>query len=100
MSKIGQGSLGVGGISRESYGTSGDGGAKYIHCVEDNGREQGAGEKGGAGSGVVIEWGRRAAAAGGGARSGIDVQEVLVKCRVGQFPSQKGFYLLVSGVSA
>ncbi|CAN0278334.1 unnamed protein product [Ectocarpus sp. 8 AP-2014] len=32
---------------------------------------------------------------GGGAAGGDDVQEVLVKCRVGQFPSRKGFYLLV-----
>lgn len=91
MSRIGKGSLGVGGISRESYGASGDdGGAKYIHCVEENVGEQGN-------SGVVIEWARRAAATGGGARGGFDVQEVLVKCRVGEFPSQKCFYLLVSG---
>lgn len=97
MSKIGKGSLGIGGISRETYAASGDRGAKYIHCVEEHGEEQGGGEKGEAGnSGVVIEWARRAAATGGGARSGFDVQEVLVKCRVGQFPSQKGFYLLVS----
>lgn len=96
MTKLGKGSLGVGGVSRESYGASGEDGAKYIHCVEEPGQEQGGGDNGGSGSGggVVIEWARRAAAAAGG---GADVQEVLVKCRVGQFPSRKSFYLVVSG---
>lgn len=94
--KHGKGSLGVGGVSRESYGVSEDGGVKYIHCVEEAGHQQGGDDKGRAGGGVVIEWARRAAAMGGGAAGGADVQEVLVKCRVGQFPSRKGFYLLVS----
>lgn len=91
LSKLGKGSLGVGGLSRESYGASGEDGAKYIHCVEEPGQKQG-GDNGGAGGGVVIEWARRAAAIGGG----VGVQEVLVKCRVGQFPARKSFYLLVS----
>lgn len=73
---------------------SGDDGAKYIHCVEEPGQKQGSGDDGGAGGGgVVIEWARRAAAVAGG----VDLQEVLVKCRVGQFPSRKSFYLIVSG---
>lgn len=96
LSKHGKGSLGVGGVSREPYGVSEDGGAKYIHCVEEAGHQQGGDDKGRAGVGVVIEWARRAAAMGGDAGGGVDVQEVLVKCRVGQFPSRKGFYLLVS----
>eukprot|EP00903_Cladosiphon_okamuranus_P007182 g6974.t1 len=89
LSKLGKGALVVGGVSRESYGTSCGDGAKYIHCVE----EQGGGDDGGAGGGVVIEWARRAAAVAGG----VDLQEVLVKCRVGQFPSHKSFYLIVYG---
>ena len=98
LSKLGRGSLGVGGVSRESYGASGEDGAKYIHCVEEPGQEQGGAGNGGSGTGggVVVEWARRAAAAAGG----VDVQEVLVKCRVGQFPSRKSFFLVVSGARA
>lgn len=107
LSKLGKGSLAVGGISRESRGACEEAGAKYIHCVEEPcGREQSSGDNTGGGAGglglggVVVEWARRpGAAAGGGAAGGYDVQEVLVKCRVGQFPSQKSFYLLVSGLS-
>ncbi|CAM9877434.1 unnamed protein product, partial [Ectocarpus sp. 12 AP-2014] len=67
LSKHGKGSLGVGGVSREPYGVSEDGGAKYIHCVEEAGHQQGSDDRGRAGGGVVIEWARRAAAMGGGA---------------------------------
>lgn len=77
----------------------GDEGAKYIHCVEEACQE-GAGGGGGndsAAGGVVIEWARRPAVGSGGHLcAGGDVQEVLVKCRVGRFPSRKSFYLLVS----
>ena len=95
MSTLGKGSLGVGGVSQASYGASGEDGAKYIHCVEQPAKEQGGGDNVGAGSGVVVEWARRAAAAA----DGVNVQEVLVKCRVGQFPSHKSFYLVVSEVA-
>lgn len=93
LAKLRKGSLGVGGVSRDSYGAPGEDGAKYIHCVEEPGQGEACGDNGGAGVGVVIEWARRAAATAGGA----DIQEVLVKCRVGQFPSHKSFYLIVSG---
>lgn len=85
---------GMEGVTGESYGVPGDDGAKYIHCIEEACPEAGGG--GDAEGGVVIEWARRPVV-GTGAGTGIDVQEVLVKCRVGQFPSLKGFYLLVSG---
>lgn len=99
LSKLGKGLLGAGGVSRESLGASGEDGAKYIHCVEEPGHDQGGGDDGGAGGGVVIEWARRPAAIGGATRGGADVQEVLVKCRVGQFPSRRSFYLVVSVVA-
>lgn len=70
----------------EPWGIDAGGSAKYFHCVEES--LTGGGGQGDEG-GVVIEWARRTA-------PGDDVQEVLVKCRVGRFPSQKGFYLLVS----
>lgn len=80
---------------REPWGVAGEGGSKYIHCVEGPNAD-GSGDN--AAGGVVVEWGRRPALGGGGGGSSgmVQVQEVLVKCRVGPFPSQKGFYLLVS----
>lgn len=77
----------------------GDEGAKYIHCVEEACQEGGGGGGGGdsAAGGVVIEWARKPAVGSGDHLcAGGDVQEVLVKCRVGRFPSRKSFYLLVS----
>ena len=70
------------------------GSAKYIHCVEETSPDRDDGHNGG---GVVIEWARRAVMESE-ARCCADVQEVLLKCRIGQFPSQKSFYLLVSQV--
>lgn len=84
----------MGGVSRDPLGLSDVGSAKYIHCVEEASPDR---DDGDGGSGVVIEWARRAVVESE-ARGCADVQEVLVKCRVGQFPSQKSFYLLVSGV--
>lgn len=84
----------VGGVSRDPFGISGVGSAKYIHCVEEACPDRGDDDAGG---GVVIEWARRAVVESE-ARGCADIQEVLVKCRVGQFPSQKSFYLLVSRV--
>lgn len=71
----------------------GDQGEKYVHCVEEAG--EGGGDTGGVEGGVVIEWARRPVV-GSGDGSGGDVQEVLVKCRIGRFPARKSFYLLVS----
>lgn len=95
LSTSGKQSLGIGGACRGSHPGSGEGGGNYIHCVE----EAGQGRENPDNGGVVIEWSRRAAAMGGGGSGsgpGVDVQEVLLKCRVGQFPWQKGLYLLVS----
>lgn len=82
----------AGGVSRDPFGMSDVGSAKYIHCVEEARSDR---DDGDAGGGVVIEWARRAVMESE-TRGCADVQEVLVKCRVGQFPSQKSFYLLVS----
>lgn len=64
----------------------------YVHCVEEG--CQGADGASVDGGGVVIEWSRRPAMGDNG--TGAEVQEVLVRCRVGQFPARKTFYLLVS----
>lgn len=84
----------AGGVSRDPLGMSGTGSAKYIHCVGEASPDR---DDDDAGGGVVIEWARRAVVESE-VRGCADVQEVLVKCRVGQFPSQKSFYLLVSRV--
>lgn len=70
--------------------------AKYLHCVEEPCAASGVE---GSPGGVVLEWATKkdmegAAAVEGGFTG--DVQEVRVKCRVGRFPSQKSFYILVS----
>lgn len=91
---------GLDGDSRQNGVVRGDEGAKYVHCVEEAGQEGGGGRKDSAAGGVVIEWARRPAVGSGGHPcAGGDVQEVLVKCRVGRFPSRTSFYLLVSHCS-
>lgn len=84
----------AGEVSRDPLGMSGAGSAKYIHCVGEASPDR---DDDDAAGGVVIEWARRAVVESE-VRGCADVQEVLVKCRVGQFPSQKSFYLLVSQV--
>ena len=77
---------------RKKCGVSLDNGDKYVHCVEEACQKVddiSAGE-----CGVMIEWIRRSAVENDW---GGELQEVLVKCRVGQFPGQKTFFLLVSG---
>lgn len=88
---------GTGEFSRDYCGVSGIGGAKYIHCVEEACPDGGGNDAGG--DGVVIEWARRPAMGSSSVGCGFDVQEVLVKCRIGRFPSTKSFYLLVSVLS-
>lgn len=81
-------------------------GTKFVHCVEVPSASTGSeGSTASAASteGVVVEWATRRAMWGardlageyGGAEDE-DVQELLIRCRVGRFPSQRAFYLLVS----
>lgn len=50
----------------------------------------------------MVEWARRPFLRNGGSagegNGSFELQEILVKCRVGRFPKQMGFYLLVRKV--